>query len=334
MDPSAIIADRVGSLRERRFQFTQDRADTQDALRALTEARAQATAEAQMAIEANKLQTETQRALDTANFLHHYQNVHHDDPYYEDKVATLAATFPLAGGDKNIEAAVSVKNKARADYIEAKKAGGEYEFADGPARDAFHAVYAHTKDFAQARAAGRAETGQIDAVRKAKADGYLTDEDFATTPGAALPEVYHPNGQINYNKALDLAASRAGKATGAAVKQTDKELETAQGFVTSYLKSRETSTSDDPVADQLYKLYSQRLLTHEQSRNASNAPTTADTSVDPTAVAPTSAPAAGTGGPTLAATPRNITSQAEYDAMAPGETAMANGKLFRKPLPK
>lgn len=267
-DPASIIAGRFGNLKERQFQFTQDRADVTDALKTQQEARAQALAEKTMAIEGTKLQHETQQALDTADFLHHFQNVQHTDPKYEDKIATLAATYPLAAGDKNVAAVLGIRNDARKTYLDATKQGGAYDFAEGPARDAFHKTFAATNDLNAARAAGKTTTEGIKAVREAKAQGYLTAEDFATPAGQPLPSVYNQDGTINFQQAQDLAAERAGKTTGATVKAEDRNLSTAQTYVTSYLRNPQAMLEDDPNAKELYTLYSGQLLDHARKNTA------------------------------------------------------------------
>ncbi len=288
-DPIAnIIAGRMGNLRERQFEYKQQRDEVADALASQREARAQAIAESQLALEAIRLQQETQEAYDTADFLKHFQAVKHTDPRYEDKVAALAATFPLAGGNKNVQAIVGVRNTARKDYMDAIKTGGMYDFAEGTPRNVFRKTFDQTGDLNAARAAAKQDQEQLKSVREAVAQGHLTNDDFTVQPGQPPPPTLNQDGSINYQNALNLAAGRAGKTTGKAAQEVDKDLASAQSFVLSYLKNQEAGIEPDPTAAQLYTIYANKLLSYEQSKTAANKTTVAPQG----AVQPGAAPAA------------------------------------------
>lgn len=333
-DIPSLIANRVNNpgLRERQFEFTQERAQQTDLLKAQQEARAQALAERDLALKATTLQHETQQAYDTADFLKHFQGVQHNDPKYEDKIAQLAATYPLAGGDKSVQEIVGIRNTARQNYLEATKSGGAYELPEGPARDTYHKVFGDTADVNAARAAGKSVEAGEKAVRDAVSQGFLTADDFAHTEGAPLPPVYNKDGSINYQQAQLLAAQRSGKTVGKVAVGEDKDLALAQAYVTSYLKKPE-SYDEDPNGKELFNIYSKKLLDHERGKTNSAAGPAATSPEAPGAPA-TPAQPAGTPAPTLAATPKNVVSAEDYAALAPGETFISNGKLGRKPLPK
>lgn len=316
-DPASIIANRVGGLRERKFEFTQERANITDALKTQQEARAQALAEKTLAIEASKLQRQTQADLDASDFLKHFQNVH-PGPDYESQRDQLTALYPFAGHDETVRSLVQDKNGAQNTYRETTKSGGAYDFPEGPSRNTFHKVFQSTGDINQARAAAKQDVEGIKAVREARAQGYLTNEDFATPEGQPLPKTFNSDGSINYQYAQDLAAERAGKTTGKVTKAEDLGLKTAQSYVTSYLTNREKMVEEDPNAAELYKIYSQQLLDHAR----------AGTTPTPTA---TGAPASTQpSGPTIS-TPKSVVTAEDYAALAPGEPFISNGRLGKKP---
>lgn len=327
-DPASTIAGRFGNLKERQFQFTQDRADVTDALNQQKQARDQALAEKTMAIEGTKLQHETQQALDTADFLKHFQNVQHTDPHYEDKIAQLAATYPLAGADKSVQTVLDIRNTARKTYQDATKQGGAYEFPEGPARDTFHKTFAATGDLNAARAGAKATSENEKALRDAVSQGYLTAADFAHPEGQPLPQIYNQDGSLNYQHAQDIAAQRAGQTTGKVARAEDMDLKTAQTYVQSYLRDSGKMLEEDPNAKELYGLYSQKLLDNARKGAAAAAAQPGSTP----ATQPESPGTAPTGAaPTLTATPNNVASQADYEALPPGATFLFNGKLGRKP---
>lgn len=270
--PAEIIHTRTADLAEQKFQFTQKQAGHNEELRRLENARAQALAEKKLMIDATNLQRQTQADLDAADYLKHFQHIQPNDPNYENKRDALAATFPMAGHDDTVKATVNDRNVARQTYIETTKSGGAYDYPEGPARDTFHKVFAKTGDFNQAKAGAKQIAEGEKAVREAKAQGYLTAEDFATPDGQPLPAVFNPDGSINYRKAQDIAAERAGKTTGATLKQEDREMATAQAYVTSYLKDKEKMVEEDPNASELFKLYSAKLLAKERGKAGGAAP--------------------------------------------------------------
>lgn len=314
-DPTSAIAERYGAPTSIREQVAIDNQQ----LRALAEARQQALAERQLAVEASKLQRQTQQDYDAADFLKHFQNVH-PGPEYEKQRDQLAATYPLSGHDETVRALVQDKNSTHANYLEAAKAGGANEFPEGPARDAFHKAFAATSDINAARAEGRNTAAADKAVREAVSQGYLTRADFTTPEGAPLSTLHNADGTINYRAAQDLAAERAGKTTGATSKAEDRDLGTAQTYVTSYLRNPAGMLEDDPNAKELYTLYSQKLLEHARGTQPAAAPTPAPNP-------------AGAVAPTLSTTPAAVTSQADYESLPPGATFLFNGKLGRKPQP-
>lgn len=300
-DPSSILAGRYNSssqpLKERQFQFTQEQGAISDQLKQLAEARQQALAEKTLTIEATNLQRQTQADLDAAGFLKHFQYLNHNDPNYENKREALAATFPMAGHDDTVKATVNDRNVARQTYLETTKSGGAYDFPEGPARDTFHRTFTATGDFNAAKADAKQVAEGEKAIRDAKAQGYLTAEDFATPDGQALPPVFNKDGSVNYRKAQDLAAERAGKTTGAVLKQSDRELATAQTYVQAYLKDSAKMVDEDPNAKELYQLYSAKLLENARKQAGTGTTSTAAPSATPAAPTAASTPAAAPASP-------------------------------------
>lgn len=306
-DPTDLIANRerygaaAGPLKERRFQFEQEKAETTNELQLLEQTRANALAEKTIAIKSTELRNAAQQDLDAADFLKHFQTVRSTDPEFEDKVATLSATYPAALRDKAVQETLGITHARRQDFLAAAKEGGALSFEEGPARSTFSQTLTKTGNIHEARAAAKNVAEGEKAVRDAVAQGYLTAEDFQHTEGQPLPAVFNPDGSINYGKAKDVAALRAGKTTGKTQAAEDADMRTAQTYVTSYLRNPNALLADNPDAKELFQIYSKQLLTHARKNSA--------------------APKQGT----------TITTQTEYEALKPGDPFTWNGKPGRKP---
>lgn len=307
MDPADLIAgrERGGSLKERRFQFEQDKQETASGLQLLEQTRANALAEKTIAIKATELRNAAQQDLDAADFLKHFQTVRSTDPEFEDKVATLSATYPAALRDKAVQETLGITHARRQDFLAAAKEGGALAFDEGPARDTFSQTLTKTGNIHEARAAAKTVAEGEKSVRDAVAQGYLTAEDFAHTLGTPLPVVFNPDGSVNYSKARDVAALRAGKTTGKVQAAEDADLKVAQAYVTSFLKNPNALMADDD-SKELYAHYSKQLLAHARKNAAAPAPKQGSV----------------------------ITTQAEYEALPPGASFSFNGRAGRKPQPK
>lgn len=261
-DTASIISSRASGLplRERQFQFQQERAEETDNLRLLQEQRANAVAEKTLTVEATKLRLAAQQDMDAADFLKQFQAVRSTDPEFENKVAVLSATYPAALRDEAVQQTLGVTHARRKDYLTAVNEGGANAFPEGPARNTFQSVLKETGDINSAKAAAKTTAEGEKAVREFVKDGFLTQADFATDPNKPLPPIYKPNGEIDYAKAQDLGAQRKGKVAGAAAKAEDADLRLAQSYVTSWLTNRTGMLNDDPNAGELYKTYAKKLL--------------------------------------------------------------------------
>lgn len=183
------------------------------------------------------MQNETNQRLDAADFLTHFNNIHHTAPDYENQVATLSSQFPLALGDTAVQKTLAVKDAARKNYKDALQSGGAYEFEENsPAHAQFANVFQQTGDMNQARAAALAVKNGEEQVQKHITNGYLTPQDIYTddTLSTVKPDLHDANGILNYTKLNDLAARRAGEVTGKPVladeRQVKEKLATIKQF--------------------------------------------------------------------------------------------------------
>jgi len=76
------------------------------------------------------MQTESNQRLDAADFLTSMNEINHNEPDYETKIAALSSKFPLALGDPAVQKTLEVKNTARKAYKDALSSGGAYEFEE------------------------------------------------------------------------------------------------------------------------------------------------------------------------------------------------------------
>lgn len=214
------------------------------------------------------MQTATEQKLDAADFLSGVSNISHTDPDYENKIATLAAKFPTAGNDPAVKEILGVKHQARGAYTESLQKGGAYEFEqDSPAFHKFNDIYGQTGDINQARAAaGNIHQGEQE-VRKAKAAGFITDEDIYADPEKTTvkPELHDEQGYLHYNKLQDLAAQRAGE-IGKPMKQEEAAINRDREFITKLAGRAEDLKDSDPTTFQLYRNAQNRILQYESKQ--------------------------------------------------------------------
>lgn len=165
------------------------------------------------AAEVTALQDATKQKLDAADFLTHAQDIHHDDPEFENKFAALAAKYPRAGADAMVQNVLASKSHARQVMNEATKSGGAYAFEDGPARQEYQNVFKNTGDVLQAHGAATQVAAGETMVNQNLANGFLKAEDFDHNPDNPS-KILNPDGTINYSSAAKVAAGRSGEVAG------------------------------------------------------------------------------------------------------------------------
>lgn len=193
-------------------------------LRQHQEARSTAEGAVRLAMELSRLQHETRQQNATAALAMEAQHLDPLHPDYEKNEAAVLAKHALVNPNAANEI-LSHSRNTRQRYMEAMAKGGRDEFF-GPSQHKFDEVMSNGGTIFQAQGAARAIEGKEQKVREAIARGDLQHSDFY--PDANDSESWKKSplwetdatgahtGYRDYDAALSLAASNAGKRSGSA----------------------------------------------------------------------------------------------------------------------
>lgn len=256
-----------------RAKFAQD-----SAIDSHKDALSQATGYYSLAANIAKMETETEQKLDAADFLTSVKDLNHNDPDYENKVASLAAKYPLATNDDGVKTILNIKHQARSTYVDTLKKGGAYEFEqDSPAFHKYKDIFDETGDINAARAAAdRMDAGEK-SVRQLRAGGFVNDDDIFddVEKGIVKPDLHDEKGFLRYDKIAEIAAKRSGEAMGKPQKAEEAQINRDRDFVTKLVGKTEDLKDTDPALFRLYQSAVQRVSEYDEKKSSGRAPSSA-----------------------------------------------------------
>jgi hypothetical protein len=227
------------------------------------------------------MSNETQQKLDAADFLRDFSEVNHNDPDYENKVASLTAKYPLASYDESVKASLGLRGKARETHVKSMEQGGAYEFqADSSPYKVFEDIFQRTGDVRQARAQAVATQKGETEMQKAYSEGVLTEADIMDDKGQVKGEFHDDRGFLRYDKILNVAAKKRGEIVGKPQKLEDQQAEFDRKIISTYAGKMENLGETDPDAYRLVKA-SQKRLADYMERSAVTATPAAKTAATP-----------------------------------------------------
>lgn len=233
--------------------------------------------------EAFDIQHQGETNVQSADFLNKFAALPHNDPAYENKLATLFAAHPLASGPA-VADSLATKHAARQLELQNTRKGGAEQFAFGSqGRIAYDNAIKNGADPIAAQVAGtRQEVGSA-GIRQSLASGAFDAADLSR--GGSLYQHYDPKtGLYDVEKIQNEVAARVGNQvnTDAQTKATSAELAQAHAILPDLNKRTAEIALTDPKLESKEaqdlaisrKYYTGVIANHArtQTAKAANAP--------------------------------------------------------------
>lgn len=198
----------------------------------------------------HNMRNEIESKLDSADFLKGLSSLDHTDPNFESSTAKLLAQYPKAGGQA-VTDALSSMHSARANYLQGVAPGGANEFTKGsPEQQTYINTIHQTKDPRAARAAALNTQKGEEMVKVAAAKGLIDPNELfawdAQKQDYVHPEVFNPDGSVNYHQIGLLAATAegSGESRKAQLDVSKNAVAAAEKFLTIH---KEEPDPSDPL---------------------------------------------------------------------------------------